>query len=481
MERRDELLVRVMAEAEAAGWWKPEHVLVAAVSGGPDSMALLHLLRCLASERPFRLVAAHVNHRFRGAESQAEAQMVARTADEWGVPLESASIDVPAFIEETGMNTQAAAREKRYSFLHTVADTHGATHLMFGHHADDQAETVFMRVLRGTGIGGLAGIPYRRKEGNLELIRPLLRISKWELLAYCERNGVPFAVDSSNLNRHYFRNTVRLDLLPMLESYNPRLKESLIRLADMAQADDDYMEAETALALARTAVRAGQGFRLERNGFRALHLALQRRLIKLILSYSASPCHSLEFRQIEEMLQAAADDRPSATRIDIGDGWMFVREYDELYIGPKPISRIGFRYPVAEPQSAGSLQVRETGALVEFQRLEGAVTSPPDNRWEAFFDSSELEWPLVVRSREPGDRIEPSGLNGSKKVQDMFVDAKVPRSLRDVWPLLTDSTGRILWIPGLRRSRLAAVHPQTETTIRITVEPGESLAQTTAT
>ncbi|TJY38553.1 tRNA lysidine(34) synthetase TilS [Cohnella pontilimi] len=469
MESRDELLICVKKEAEAAGWGKPDHVVVAAVSGGPDSMALLHLLLCIAAERPFRLVAAHVNHRFRGAEAQAEAELVAGTAAKWGVPLESAAIDVPSYIEETGMNAQAAAREKRYEFLRTVAERHGATHLMFGHHADDQAETVLMRVLRGTGIGGLAGIPYRRKEGNLELLRPLLRIPKWELQAYCERNGIPFAIDSSNLSRKYFRNAVRLDLLPMLESYNPRLKESLIRLAEMAEADDDYLEAETARVLARMSVRAGQGFRLERSGFRGLHVALQRRLIKLILSYSVSPSHFREFRQIEEILQAAADDRPSVTRIDIGNGWRFVREYDELYIGPEPPNRTGFRYEVTEPESALSMHAGDSGTVFEFQRLEGAVSSPPDNRWEAFFDASKLVWPLSVRSREPGDRMEPCGLNGSKKVQDMFVDAKVPRSKRGQWPLVADAQGRILWIPGLRRSRIALVGADTRSTIRIAV------------
>ncbi|MDB4868752.1 MAG: tilS [Cohnella sp.] len=481
MKSRDELLVRVMAEAEQAGWWKPGQVVVAAVSGGPDSMALLHLLRCMAEERPFRIVAAHLNHRFRGAEAEAEADLVRRTAHDWSVPFELADIDVPAFIEESGMNPQSAARKKRYDFLYKVAAAHRATHLLLGHHADDQAETVFMRVVRGTGVGGLAGIPYRRREGDLELIRPLLRIPKWELLSYCERNEVPYAVDSSNLKRRYFRNAVRLDILPMLEKYNPRLKESLIRLADMAGADDDYMEAETAGMLPRMADRQGEGFRLERRRFRGLHVALQRRLIKLILSYSASHCHSLEFRLIEEILQAMADDRPSVTRIDIGNGWIFVREYDELYVGPPLPHRMRFRYTVSDLTAPFSLQVRETGVQLAFQRLEGAVTSPPENRWEAFFDESELVWPLVVRSREPGDRLEPNGLNGSKKVQDMFVDAKVPRSKRDEWPLLTDAEGRVLWIPGLRRSRYALVGTNTRITIKIAAQDTDTEPRTTAT
>ncbi|WP_219643860.1 tRNA lysidine(34) synthetase TilS [Cohnella sp. CFH 77786] len=461
---RDELLVRMMAEAEQAGWWTQELSAVAAVSGGPDSMALLHLLWRMAQERPFPLVAAHVNHRFRGAEAEAEAELVARAAERWGIPFEAAAIDVPAYIEETGMNPQSAAREKRYEFLRQAAASHAASCLFLGHHADDQAETVLMRVLRGTGVSGLGGIPYRRKEGNLELIRPLLRMTKRELLTYCERNGVPYAVDSSNLTRHYFRNAVRLDLFPMLEQYNPRFKESLIRLAEAAAADDDYLEAETARLLPETAVRSGRGFRLERRRFRGLHVALQRRLIKLILKYSSDPWHSLEFRLIEDILEALADENNTVTRMDLGGGWTLVREYDEAYLGPLPEERSGYRLPVREFPCEFRLG---NGRSIGFERLEGAVTSLPDNRWEAFFDESCLKLPLIVRTRLPGDRMEPAGLNGTKKVQDMFVDAKIPRSKRDDWPLIADAEGRILWIPGLRRSRLAPVRPDTAATLRI--------------
>jgi tRNA(Ile)-lysidine synthase len=469
MTDRDELLERFRTEAENAGWWRQNQGVVAAVSGGPDSMALLHLLRSLSAERSFPLLAAHVNHRFRGAEAEAEAELAGRTAEEWGIPFRQASIDVPAYIEETGMNAQAAARSKRYEFLAETAASFGASHLALGHHADDQAETVLMRMLRGTGIGGLAGMPAHRKEGNLELIRPLLRITKGELLAYCERNGVPYAQDSSNASRYYFRNEVRLDLIPMLEKYNPKLRESLIRLSDTAAADDEYMESQTEAAFSRTAVRSGGGFRLDRRLLQGLHVALQRRLIKLILKYCSEPGYFLEHRQIGEMLDALDDRRPSMSRIDIGDGKVFVREYDEVFIGnPSPAAK-RYRAEVVEFPSVFSLG--DSGRNIEFERLDGDFSLPPEHRWEAFFDESDLALPLVVRSREPGDRLEPAGLNGTKKVQDMFVDAKVPRSRRDDWPLLCDAAGRILWIPGLRRSMHAVVHAGTKSTIRAAVWP----------
>lgn len=475
MNSRDELLIRVCADAEEAGW-QPDRTVVAAVSGGPDSMALLHLLCRMAEERPMQIVAAHLNHRFRGEEADAEAELVRRTAGEWGIAFEEAAVDMPAYIEETGMNAQYASREKRYEFLRETAKAYGAGQLLLAHHADDQAETVLMRILRGTGVSGLAGIPYRRMEENLELIRPLLRITKRELLAYCERNGVPYAVDSSNLTRHYFRNAVRLDLIPFMEKYNPRLKESLVRLADMASADNDYLEAEAAKLLDGVTVRAGEGFRVERRRFRGLHVALQRRLIKLILKYSWGPWHSPEYRAIEEMLNAMADERKTSERIDIGAGWIFVREYDEVYIGPPEPERAAYRYPVAGFPC--SMELERIGRLIRFERLEGAVTSPPQHRWEAFFDESALVLPLVVRTRQPGDRMEPVGLNGTKKVQDIFVDAKIPRSKRDEWPIIADAAGRILWVPGLRRSGHARVDSSTASTIRVTVLPGRCPEET---
>jgi len=458
----------IRAQAKEEGWWEAGGSLIAAVSGGPDSMALLHLLKEMADTEPMRVVVAHANHQFRGAESDAEAELVRRTASEWGMPFETASLGMPAYIEETGQNAQVAARERRYEFLREVAAKHGSSYLLTAHHADDQAETVLMRIIRGTGVGGLAGIPGRRREDWLELIRPLLRITKCELLEYCKRNGVPYAVDSSNADRHYFRNAVRLDLMPMLERYNPRLKDSLARLADLAAADDEYMEEQAVRVFRETATPSGEGFRLERRRFRGLHVALQRRLIKLILNCSANPRQMLDFRQVEEILEALSQESPAGVRMDIGDGWVLRREYDDVYLGPREPEPIRFAYPVEETTSFVALG--ETGGRIRFERLEGAVQGDRNNRCEACFDEEGVRYPLVVRNRLPGDTLQPYGLNGTKKVQDMFVDAKVPRSRRDKLPLLADGEGRVLWIPGMRRSGLALVRENTRTTLRVTYD-----------
>lgn len=472
MNPQEDWKLRIMEQAREDGWWREGAAVVAAVSGGPDSMALLHLLRSMAEVTPLRIIVAHANHQFRGAESDAEAELVADTARGWGLVFESAELGMPAYIAETGMNAQSAAREKRYVFLRSVARKHGCPYLITGHHADDQAETVLMRIIRGTGVGGLAGIPSRRKEDDLELIRPLLRITKCELLEYCKRNGVPYAVDSSNADRHYFRNTVRMDVIPSLEQYNPRLKTSLIRLAEMAGAEDEYMESQALQAFEAGIAPSGEGFRLERRWFRGLHVALQRRLIKLILNCSSNPRQMLDFPQVEEILTVIAQEHPTVIQLDIGEGWIVRREYEEGYIGPAVPASIHFAYIVAELESG--VTIRETGDRVRLERLEGAVPSAKADRNEACFDFGQLKFPLRIRSRQPGDLMQPHGLNGTKKVQDMFVDAKVPRSLRDKIPLLEDGDGRVLWIPGIRRSGHALVTEHTRKTLRITLDATEN-------
>lgn len=465
MQRREQWEREVREQARKDGWWRPAGAVVAAVSGGPDSMALLHLLKTMAEEAPFRLVAAHVNHRFRGAESDAEAELVRRVAAEWGVPCACAAIDVPAYIAETGMNAQAAAREKRYAFLTGTARQHACDTLLLAHHADDQAETVLMRILRGTGPGGLAGISRRRTEKGLELIRPLLRITKYELLEYCKRNGVPYAVDSSNADSHYFRNAVRLETMPMLEAHNPRLREALARLAEMTAADEDYMEAAAREVFDRAAKPAGDGFRLERRRFRSLHAALQRRLIKLILSCSSNPRETAQYRHVDAVVSALERESPTVVRLELGSGWELNREYEEAYIGPAVPRSLPYHYFAGE--ATDEIRIAETGDTIRFRLLEGAWLRKPESAHEAFFDPASLRYPLQVRSRLPGDILQPDGLNGTKKVQDMFVDAKVPGSRRDRMAHLTDGDGRLLWIPGLRRSGHALVTPDTRNTLRV--------------
>ncbi|BBH23328.1 tRNA(Ile)-lysidine synthase [Paenibacillus baekrokdamisoli] len=467
----DEWLSDLAHIAEQEGLWSAGDTIVVAISGGPDSTALLHMLHRLAPSEQIRLVAAHVNHGFRPEESAREAEAVRQLADELGIVYESIILDMPAYIEETGMNAQAAAREKRFAFLHEVAQKHGANRVALAHHADDQAETVLMRILRGTSPSGLSGIAMKRKEKNVELIRPLLRRNKADILSYCEHFGISFIEDSSNAKRTYLRNKIRLDVLPYLSTFNPQLSQSLVRLADLAAAEDDWIEQETKASFGRHIMLVSQGCQMTRKAMLDLHVALQRRLIKLILNYVGMETETISFDSVETIRLAAYDSAASTWSLDVGSGIRFVREYDMLYFlrpeksNSSTISEEGYNYVVTD--GVTRLEVLEAEAELLFEVLQPTVAYKPTSKQEALFDTDKLAFPLSVRNRHHGDRMQVLGLNGTKKVQDMFVDDRIAPSRREKMPLLVDSSGNILWIPGVRRSGIAQINASTKHILRV--------------
>ncbi|GAA3411722.1 tRNA lysidine(34) synthetase TilS [Paenibacillus hodogayensis] len=434
-----------------------------AVSGGPDSMALLHVLARLAAKWRFGLIAAHVNHGFRVEESREEERIVAAYADSLGIPCDIGRFDLPAYIAGSGDNAQAAAREKRYAFLHDTASRHGARAIALAHHADDQAETVLMRLLRGTGPSGLAGMAMKRSEKKVELIRPFLRIYKSELERYCSVQHIPTCRDSSNEQRKYFRNAVRLDVMPFLQGYNERLPESLNRLADTMRAEDDWMEAEAherfdKLVSVRRVEEQVQ-CSLDAGRFAGLHVALQRRLIKLILNYVFSEADLSDYVRIETIRNAIAKEKGRSIVLDLHERLKLVREYDHVvFMQTLPVPE---HYEYAIAGTDGTLALAEAGVELQWKLIEASVPVVPTCQTEVWFDFDQLALPLKVRSRQPGDRMEPFGLKGTKKVKDMFIDEKVPPAIRHRIPLLLDAAGRIIWIPGMRRSAHATVSGRT--------------------
>jgi tRNA(Ile)-lysidine synthase len=392
-------------------------VVIVAVSGGPDSVALLHVLFLLSKDLGWRLIVAHVNHQFRGTESASEAEFVQKLATDWGLICEVGVIDGPSYIEATLLNAQVAAREKRYEFLHQVAETYSAQRIALAHHADDQAETVLMRIIRGTGPSGLSGIPERRCEKKVELIRPLLRIYKSELNRYCLDHGMAYCMDSSNELRKYFRNQVRLDIMPMLQTYNDQLPESLNRLAEMMHAEDGYMEQETARIFAEIVTSDPSGYRFIRHDFARLPVALQRRLIKLILNYLTLGLENVDFARIELIRSAILQGKTSNVRLDISERLCLVREYEDIRF-QSPLAPVGtYAYQMQIVPGNEELFIPEADMKLRVtihERKELGLSSPNNHvatNMEVIFDLDKLELPLTVRSRTNGDRMEPLGLN----------------------------------------------------------------------
>lgn len=466
--------VRLLGRQERL--WSPGDVIVVAVSGGVDSTVLLHIMKEIAGDKELnlKLICAHLHHGLRGEEADRDAEFVRELARRLGIPFELGHADVRAYMRETGKSLELAAREKRYEYLHQVAQRYGASAIALAHHADDQAETVMMRLLRGSGPSGLAGIRLKRREKNVELLRPLLRIYKTDLLQACRESGLAFVEDSSNLDKELTRNSIRLDVLPFLGQYNGQLPESLNRLAELAAAEDHYLQLEASKAYADL-VRAEDGIlSFAAPLFATVHVALQRRLIKLILNYLPLSAEDRDFVKVEAIRQGSIQDRPTTWSLDLGSGVKCVREYDRIrFIPPAVESRIPHytylveQFPAEVPIEGMSQSLRLTrhGA-----GREGVLAKAEGNS-EANFDADKLVYPLTVRSRLPGDAMKVMGLNGSKKVKDIFIDAKIPPSLRSRIPIVTDAAGRILWIPGVRRSAVAAVNPRTTSVVHMVLTP----------
>lgn len=470
------LVERVETIAREKRLWNDSDVIIVAVSGGPDSVALLHVLHEISRRKSLQLVCAHVHHGFR-RESDDEAVMVQNLAEELGIPVETAYIDVPAYMEESGKGVQEAARDKRYEFLFQVAAKYKAQSIALAHHADDQAETVLMRLLRGTGPSGLSGMKFKRIQKNVKLIRPFLRINKTDLIELCDQSGYSYAVDDSNMTTKYRRNAVRLEVLPFLRQYNGQISSSLNQLAEVTGEEDDFMEL-TAENAYRSLVREIDGrLAFDAPSFLGLHVALQRRLIKLILNYLSADQENSDFVKIEMVRLGVLQDRRTNWRLDLGGGLTCIREYGEVSFLPKPlIGQESYIYHLNSPDEP-DLVLPEIGKILRFTRMNGEEmrNSIRMSSGEASFDADQLVFPLAIRCRQPGDKMKVMGLNGSKKVKDILIDEKVPPSVRSMIPMVCDGSGNIIWIPGVRRSIHAAVGRYTPCILRMELVDAEKV------
>jgi tRNA(Ile)-lysidine synthase len=457
--------------------WVQGSCIIVAVSGGPDSVALLHVLNHFALADNLKLVCAHVNHGFRGEESDREAVFVCELAKQLDIPFELGQFDVPAYMKRTGKGTQVAAREVRYQFLYEVAMKHQATSIALAHHGDDQAETVMLHLLRGSGPTGLAGMRIKRLEQKLELIRPFLQIYKKDLVAVCEEEKIAFVTDSSNFINKYARNAIRLDVLPFLGQYNERLVSALNTTAEIVGTEDDYMAQQTEELYKQLISEIKHGLAFSAKSFQLLHVALQRRLIKLILNYSPFKMEESDFIKIEAIRARILIENPINWKLDLGGRLRCVREYDIIsFVQDVSDQNVaGYTYRIDQDEQQVSIpEIRKKLMITQCMASSGMDTIISSANNTAYFDADELEYPLTIRSRLPGDSMRLMGLNGSKKVKDIFIDDKIPPSLRPHIPIISDALGRIIWIAGIRRSALATLHQHTTSIVRmVLVSEGE--------
>ncbi len=455
-------------------------VVLVGVSGGPDSVALLHALRVLSSELSIGLCVGHLNHMLRGADADEDARYVRDLAARLGLPFRAESQDVARLASGRRISIEAAARSARYDFYGRAAEAIGASKIALGHHAADQAETVLMRLLRGAGTRALAGIPPVRpiRPGGPVVIRPLIGMTRREILRYCEENGLRPRTDASNLTSVYPRNKLRLELIPLLEQgYNPRVVETLARVADLLREDDDLISREATRRTARM-IREESNERvvLDLAAMLSEHPAIQRRSIRLATESLGRPAENLEFHHVERVIELARRGAPGKS-IDLPCGVRARRGYHELALEVPPSGgerpKAAFEHRLNVP---GRTELPEAGMAIEAEVLD--VSDREDlssmvrqaGKDEAYLDMDAAGGGLVARSRRSGDRISPLGMAGSKKLKDLFIDEKIPGNLRDRMPVIA-SGGNVLWVVGVRVSERARITPRTRRALHLLARP----------
>jgi tRNA(Ile)-lysidine synthase len=437
--------------------------VLVAVSGGPDSVCMLHILLGLREEMEFDVKVAHLDHQFRGEESRRDAEFVAELADRFGVPCFCHEENVPRFLMSNAMSAQDAARILRYQFLVKTSKLEYCQRIATGHNADDQAETVLMRVLRGAGPDGLAGIPPKR-EGII--IRPILGCWREEIERYLEEHDLPFRIDESNMESKYLRNEIRNDLLPSLERYNPQISRSLVNLGSIMADVSAHFDRLTDAALPEVlkTARVGQ-FVLDLTRLAGYDEALQRSVFRRAfesLRPDLPPLASYHVEKLLSMLRGgdvgASVELPDRARARIEHGCVVFSHGD----GP----------PIAEQkalETPGTAAFADAGLTVTAELLPRSELGfcPTETSGDvALFDWNELSPPLNIRARREGDRFQPFGMEGTQSVKDFFVNSKIAFSFRPSVPLLCDETG-VLWVVGIRRSARAPVTDDTEMVLAV--------------
>ena len=434
-----------------------ETVLVA-VSGGADSLALLYGLHALRAQLNCELHVVHLNHCLR-PEADADAEFVQQHAADLELPCTIQYAEVPRLAKQWKLSVEAAGRKARYQFYESVCTEVSATKVALGHHQDDIAETVLMNLIRGSGTAGLKGIAPVR---DIKFIRPLVGSTRQQIEAFLTSIGITPRQDTTNTDVNYLRNRVRHELIPQLaRDYNPNIKTGLSRTADVLGAESEYLDTVARKAFETCRIQSPhKNVVLDRVKFRQYHIALQRRMLRQSVFEMLGDISDLYFAHCEAMLNLVEEDTPN-TVLALPNDLRFRRAYQQLIFERKPVEIESFAYPVATVGKT-SIAILNTEITAELGDVASLGTlALPDGKFEAIFDYDTLRKvfakpssetvPLTVRNRQQGDRFQPYGMRGTKKIKDFLIDAKVPRSERDSIPLLVCGD-EILWVIGYTTS-----------------------------
>lgn len=408
---------------------KENEMLITATSGGPDSMALLSLLIKLSKTKKITIICAHVNHNLR-KESQEEAIMVEKYANENNLIFEKMEIN------HYEGNTENYARTQRYNFFEKLIKKYNATYLLTAHHGDDLTETILMRMVRGSSLKGYSGFQEITDKGNYKIYRPLITKTKDELLNYVKTNNIPYAVDKTNFSEEYTRNRYRLNILPILKKENKSVHLKFLKFSETLKLYDDHINKEANEKLNKVYQNNNLNLKLFENED---ELIKRKILYQILNNLYYKNISLITDNHVELILNIIESSRPNL-KINLPSKVLVIKNYQNLYFTQnteiKPYS-FTFKDKVILPND--KILIKE----------ETEDTS----NYTIRLNSKELSLPLIVRTRQNGDKMEIKNLNGHKKIKDIFIDEKISETARNSWPILTDQNNQIIWLPGLKKSK----------------------------
>ena len=477
------LLHAVEQTIETCEMFQSGDSVIVGVSGGPDSVALLHVLFALASRLSLRLGVAHLNHSLRQKDSDNDAEFVESLAKKLDLPYYVSKKNVRKYQLENKLSPEEAARCVRYAFYNSVAVKNRFNKIALGHNKNDNAELVLMYLFRGSGLAGISGMPPVRDSQNtcIKIVRPLIRSTRCEIIDFLISKGLKYVLDSSNKDTKYFRNRIRRHLIPSLEtSYNPRIIETLDRFASIARCEEEWIE-NIINPLFEKSVSAIQNDKviLSVPVLDEIHAAAKRRVIRKVLAKVKGNLRRIAFSHIDSVIRLSESrnaygrlDLPDRIRVKRNDDILIfskenkaLRELDEKFDKTKTLD---FEYKILKPgKNIESMFIKEINAHLKFCKIDIKDISDlyrTGNRI-AFFDMVDLNFPLILRNFRPGDRFKPLGMSGTQKVKKYFINNKISRSERSGFPVLL-SGDKIIWVVGLGIDDFARIKPLTRNVLK---------------
>ncbi|WP_040213821.1 tRNA lysidine(34) synthetase TilS [Clostridium polynesiense] len=451
-----------------------DRVLVA-LSGGPDSVCLIHLLHTLEEELNIKCFAAHINHCLRGEDSDKDEAYAEELCGRLNITFFSKKIDINLWAKEKGISTEMAGREARYDFFEFIKNEYSLNKIALAHNANDQAETILMRMIRGTGSEGLRGI---RPVRDGIFIRPILILSRKEIEEYCEENNLNPRIDKTNLEELYYRNKIRLQLIPYIqENFNPNIISSLNRLAILEDIDNDFIDKEADINYEKFCIRDSKEIIIKKDAF-SVHRAVLSRLIRKAFNDASGFSSNFEKVHVEDII--ALQKQGTGKSISLPGGMSAENRYSDIYLVNKNlISAKGYReeYLIKDlkdikDELTGGLNVfsKEFNYTLVFKlTVSSEKIQLKNNNAVKYFDFDKIKGSIILRSRKDGDRFNPLGMKGTKKLKDIFIDLKIPQVKRNEIPLICFDDD-IAWIIGYKISDKYKVDINTKNILQINIE-----------